>query len=135
MSLPTETHRRRRRFAVRLGLALLVVIVLVGVSVGSKLWHTVVGTGDDYSGDGKQDIVIQIQAGDSTTMVGETLQSQQVIKTVRAFVIAAHGNNAINSIQPGFYRMRTEIPAAAAVFAGSRRGSSRLFSMKATQRR
>jgi UPF0755 protein len=48
-------------------------------------------------------------------MVGETLQSQQVIKTVRAFVNAAHGNNAINSIQPGFYRMRTEIPAANAV--------------------
>ena len=50
-----------------------------------------------------------------TTMVGETLQHEQVIKTVRAFVNAAHGNSAINSIQPGFYRIRTEIPAANAV--------------------
>ena len=38
-----------------------------------------------------------------------------MIATVRAFVNAAHGNAAINSIQPGFYRMRTEIPAAIAV--------------------
>jgi UPF0755 protein len=38
-----------------------------------------------------------------------------VVATVRAFVNAAHGNTAITSIQPGFYRMRTEIPAANAV--------------------
>ena len=38
-----------------------------------------------------------------------------MVKTVRAFVNAAHGNSAINSIQPGFYRIRTEIPAANAV--------------------
>jgi UPF0755 protein len=59
--------------------------------------------------------VIEIQAGDSTTAVGETLQNQRVVKTVRAFVNAAYGNSVINSIQPGFYRMRTEIPAANAV--------------------
>ena len=59
--------------------------------------------------------MIQVQAGDSTTMVGETLHNHGVVATVRAFVNAAHGNSAINSIQPGFYRMRTEIPAANAV--------------------
>ncbi len=110
-----EDRRKRRRFVLRISLALLVVVVLAGVFVGSTVWHTVFGTGDDYAGGGKQDIVIQIQAGDSTTMVGETLQKQQVIKTVRAFVNAAHGNSKINSIQPGYYRMRTEIPAANAV--------------------
>jgi UPF0755 protein len=75
----------------------------------------VFGSSDDYTGDGKRDIVIQIQAGDSTTMVGETLHNQGVVATVRAFVNAAHGNTAITSIQPGYYRMRTEIPAASAV--------------------
>ena len=48
-------------------------------------------------------------------MVGETLQSQHVVKTVRAFVNAAHGNAAINAIQPGYYQMRTEISSADAV--------------------
>jgi UPF0755 protein len=110
-----EQNRRRRRFAGRIALALLVVIMVVVVFVGTRLWNTVFGSGDDYAGNGKRDIVIHVQDGDSTTMVGETLQNQQVIKTVRAFVNAAHGNSAINSIQPGFYRLRTEIPAADAV--------------------
>lgn len=95
---------------------MLVAVVVVGaVFVGSKLWHSLSGNDDDYTGDGKQDVVIQIQAGDSTTAVGETLQNRGVIRTVRAFVDAAHGNAAISSIQPGYYRMRTEIPAAKAV--------------------
>ncbi|MGH3523974.1 MAG: endolytic transglycosylase MltG, partial [Mycobacterium sp.] len=34
---------------------------------------------------------------------------------VKAFVDAAHGNAKISAIQPGFYRLRTEIPAASAV--------------------
>ncbi|OBF07587.1 aminodeoxychorismate lyase [Mycobacterium sp. ACS4054] len=111
----SERGRRRRRFAGKIVLAIVAVVVLVGVFVGAKLWHTVFGAGDDYTGNGKRDIVIQIKDGDSTTMVGETLQHEQVIKTVRAFVNAAHGNSKISSIQPGFYRMRTEIPAADAV--------------------
>lgn len=110
-----ERVRRRRRFTGKIVLAIVAVVVLVGVFVGAKLWHTMFGAGDDYTGDGKRDIVIQIKDGDSTTMVGETLQHEQVVKTVRAFVNAAHGNSKISSIQPGFYRMRTEIPAASAV--------------------
>jgi UPF0755 protein len=110
-----ERGRRRRRHAGRIAFGLLVVVMVVAVVVGTRLWHTVFGAGDDYTGDGKRDIVIQVQAGDSTTMVGETLRDQGVIATVRAFVNAAHGNAAITAIQPGFYRVRTEIPAANAV--------------------
>ncbi|MGZ4513063.1 MAG: endolytic transglycosylase MltG [Mycobacterium sp.] len=110
-----DRGRRRRRFTGKIVLAVVAVVVLVGVFVGAKLWHTVFGAGDDYTGNGNHDIVIQIKDGDSTTMVGETLHNEQVIKTVRAFVNAAHGNSKISSIQPGFYRMRTEIPAADAV--------------------
>ncbi|KLO37008.1 endolytic transglycosylase MltG [Mycobacterium nebraskense] len=110
-----QRGRRRRRFAGKVALAVVAVVVLVGVFVGAKLWHTVFGAGDDYTGNGKRDIVIQIKDGDSTTMVGETLQHEEVVKTIRAFVNAAHGNSKISSIQPGFYRMRTEIPAADAV--------------------
>ncbi|WP_156690452.1 endolytic transglycosylase MltG [Mycobacterium sp. Marseille-P9652] len=110
-----ERGQRRRRYAGRITLAVITVVVVAAVLVGAKLWHTIFGSGDDYSGGGKRDIVIQIQSGDSTTMVGETLHDKGVVRTVRAFVNAAHGNSAINSIQPGYYRMRTEIPAANAV--------------------
>jgi len=110
-----ERGRRRKRFAGRFAAGLLVVVVVAAVFLGVKLWHAMSGPRDDYTGDGKRDVVIQIQAGDSTTAVGQTLHDQSVVATVRAFVDAAHGNNAISSIQPGYYRMRTEIPAASAV--------------------
>jgi UPF0755 protein len=48
-------------------------------------------------------------------MVGQTLQEKGVIATVPAFVDAARGNAAIAAIQPGYYRVRTQIPSADAV--------------------
>jgi UPF0755 protein len=107
--------RRRRRITSGFAAGLLIVVVVAAVLLGSKLWHTLSGGGNDYTGNGKRDVVIQIQSGDSTTAIGETLQNHDVVRTVRAFVDAAHGNSAIASIQPGFYRMRTEIPARSAV--------------------
>src|SRR5690606_17422173 len=61
------------------------------------------------------DVVIEVRDGDTTTAIGQTLQEHNVVATVKAFVDAAAGNAAISSIQPGFYKMRTEIPAADAV--------------------
>jgi UPF0755 protein len=110
-----ERGRRRRRIALGFAVGLLIVVVVAAVFVGSKLWHTVFGPQNDYTGSGKRDVVIQIHAGDSTTAIGETLQNHSVVRTVRAFVDAAHGNDAISSIQPGYYRTRTEIPAKSAV--------------------
>ncbi|WP_371869067.1 endolytic transglycosylase MltG [Mycobacterium botniense] len=110
-----ERSRRRRRMVTGFATALLITVAVAAVFVGSRLWHTVFGPNNDYSGSGKRDVVIQIHSGDSTTAIGETLQNHDVVRTVRAFVDAAHGNAAISSIQPGFYRMRTQIPAAAAV--------------------
>ena len=111
----TKHTRKRRRVVGGVVLSLLVVVVVAAVLVGARLWHGMFGTGDDYTGSGTHDIVIQVKAGDSTTAIGETLHDLNVVATVRAFVAAAHGNAAISSIQPGFYRMRTEIPAADAV--------------------
>jgi peptidoglycan lytic transglycosylase G len=110
-----ERDRRRRRVVLRFVVGLLIVVVVAAVFVGSKLWHTAFGSQKDYTGSGKRDVVIQIHAGDSTTAIGETLQNHSVVRTVRAFVDAAHGNAAISSIQPGYYRMRTEIPSSSAV--------------------
>ena len=106
--------RRRRRIARGFAVGLLVVVIVAAVFVGSKLWHSF-GPQNDYAGGGKKDLVIQVHAGDSTTAIGETLHKQDVVRTVKAFLEAADGNEAISSIQPGYYRMRTQIPAASAV--------------------
>jgi UPF0755 protein len=111
-----EARRRRRRRVVRVfTLSVFIVIVVGAVFLGSRLWHTVFGQGGDYSGDGKSDVVVQVHDGDSTTAIAKTLEEHKVIATTKAFVNAAQGNSAIESIQPGFYKLRTEIPAADAV--------------------
>jgi UPF0755 protein len=107
--------RRRRRMASGFALAMLIVVVVGAVFLGSKMWHTLFGSESDFSGDGVNDVVIQIHDGDSTTAIGKTLQELNVVATAKAFVDAADGNTAISSIQPGFYKLRTEIPASNAV--------------------
>ena len=106
--------RRKRRIVGGLSLGVLIVVVVATVFLGSKLWHSVFG-GNDYSGDGVNDVVIEVHNGDSTTAIGKTLADHKVVATVKVFVDAAQGNSAISSIQPGFYKVRTEIPASNAV--------------------
>ena len=109
-----QRSRRKRRVAGGVSLALLIVVVIGVVFLGSKLWHSFFGS-SDFSGDGVNDVVIQVHDGDSTTAIGKTLQENNVVATASAFVDAAEGNAAITAIQPGFYKLRTEIPAANAV--------------------
>jgi UPF0755 protein len=109
-------NRRRRRLVGFLSLGVLIVIVVGAVFLGSRLWHGVFGGNDsDYAGGGVNDVVIQVHDGDSTTAIGQTLLDHKVVATVKAFVEAASGNSEMSAIQPGYYRVRTEIPAADAV--------------------
>ncbi len=107
---------RRRRIVAAISVCVLIVIVVGVVFLGSKLWHNLFGsTTNDFAGDGVSDVVIEVHDGDSTTAIGQTLQEHHVVATVKAFVDASAGNAAIAAIQPGFYKVRTEIPAANAV--------------------
>jgi UPF0755 protein len=110
-----QRGRRRRRIGVGVAVILLVMVLVGTVFLGSRLWHSLTGPITDYRGEGKQDLVVEIHSGDSTTAVAETLQQHGVVATVKAFLDAAQDNDKIAAIQPGFYRTRTEIPAAAAV--------------------
>jgi len=109
-----RTARRRRVFSVA-ALATLVVVIIGVVFVGSKMWHGLFGGTSDFAGDGTSDVVVEVHSGDSTTAIGQTLQEQNVVSSSKAFVDAAATNPAIAAIQPGFYKLRTEIPASSAV--------------------
>jgi peptidoglycan lytic transglycosylase G len=108
--------RRKRRLKTNMALVFLIVFVIGSVFLGSRLWHGLFGGDDhDYQGSGVKDVVIEVHNGDSTTVIGKTLLEHQVVATVNAFVEAATGSSAIGAIQPGFYKVRTEIPASDAV--------------------
>lgn len=108
--------RQRARFRlISGGLAVLLVamIVVAGVFIARKNVHPKAPL--DYTGDGGQQVLIEVHDGDYTTAVAETLLDAHVIASVATFLGAAEGNAAIAAIQPGFYRLRTELPAATAV--------------------
>ncbi len=106
-----RTHTRRRIVA-GAAIAVLAAIVVAAIMLGTRIFHS---DGGDYAGDGKDDIVVQVHDGDSTTQIGQTLRDQNVVANVKSFVDAAKDNAAIAAIQPGFYKMRTEMSASAAV--------------------
>ena len=63
-----------------------------------------------------RDVVIQVHDGDSTTAIGKTLRRRtRWSRRRRHSSTPPQGNAAISAIQPGFYKVRTEIPAANAV--------------------
>lgn len=107
--------QRRRKFVSAAALGVLVIVVIGAVFVGSSLWHNIFGSSNDYAGDGTSDVVIEVHDGDSTTAIAQTLQESKVVSSAKAFVEAASSNTAIAAIQPGFYKLRTEIPASSAV--------------------
>ena len=80
--------RRKRRIVAGLALSMLIVVVVGAVFLGSKLWHSLFGPGNDYAGEGVNDVVIQIHDGDSTTAIAKTLHEHKVVATVSAFVDA-----------------------------------------------
>ncbi|MEZ0382232.1 endolytic transglycosylase MltG [Mycobacterium sp. pW045] len=107
-------RNRRRRVIGAAGVALVTMMLIAGVFLGSKLWHSR-GPVVDYTGEGGQQVLIEVHEGDFTTAIAETMLGAGVIANVKTFLDVAQGNAAIAAIQPGFYRLRAEIPAATAV--------------------
>lgn len=95
-------------------LALVAVGVLAVVLLGPRLLGGP-KLPSDFSGEGKDDIVIEVHPGDSGSVIAQNLVEQGVIADVGMFISAASGNAELAAIQPGFYKLRTEIPAATAV--------------------
>ena len=97
-----------------LGLAVLAAAVLAVVLLGPKLFGGPKPP-PDYTGEGVEDVVIEVHEGDSGSQIGQTLLDKGVIADTGVFMGEAVGNPKLAAIQPGFYKLRTEIPASAAV--------------------
>ncbi|HPX35408.1 MAG TPA: endolytic transglycosylase MltG [Mycobacterium sp.] len=101
----------RRRLYTLIGL---VAVVALALLLGPKLFGGP-KVPADYTGEGKDDIVFEVHSGDSGSVIAANLVDKGVIADVDPFMTAAHGNAALAAIQPGYYKLRTEIPGASAV--------------------
>lgn len=107
-----EVRRRRRR-----GFALLALLVVVVAGIGVVGYRFLLGgaADPDFEGPGVSDVVVEVASGETTTDIAGTLLDEGVVASKGAFLTAAKGNAAIESIHPGYYKMRTEISGADAV--------------------
>ncbi len=103
-------YRKRRLYA----LVGLLAVVAVAVFLGPRLFGGPKQPAD-YTGAGKEDIIFEVHSGDSGSVIAANLVEKGVIADVDPFMSAAHGNTALAAIQPGYYKLRTVIPAATAV--------------------
>ncbi|MFB9377830.1 endolytic transglycosylase MltG [Kineococcus gynurae] len=116
---PPRAERRRRRRR-RTAVVVLVGLVILGGGTAAA-WGTlgpvVAGfvESNDYEGSGSGSVDVTIPDGASGRAIGTTLAEAGVIKTQRAFVDAAQANPASSGVQPGTYRLRSEMSAAAAL--------------------
>lgn len=107
---------RRRRRGLLITLAV-VLVALLAAFLGVKGWldGRRVTPAADYTGAGVADVVVRVNEGDAGTDIAATLLEHDVIASSGAFVGAAHGNTALTALQPGYYKVRTQVPAATAV--------------------
>ncbi|MFL6060039.1 MAG: endolytic transglycosylase MltG [Marmoricola sp.] len=111
-----ETSRRGRGCVPML---LVGVLLLAGIFFGGH-WaldkvKSLVGGSPDYGGPGSGRVVVQVHQGDTAAAIGRTLKSAGVVKSVDAFIDAASSNSRSRSIGQGYYAMKKQMKASAAL--------------------
>ncbi|MEV6448511.1 endolytic transglycosylase MltG [Amycolatopsis sp. NPDC051716] len=70
---------------------------------------------DDFEGAGTDDVVFQVDDGDTTSAIGAKLTTAGVVASSKAFVKAGEGNPKLARVQHGFYVMKSHMSGASAV--------------------
>lgn len=119
-----RANRRRARGRRAFGCFAGVISLLV---VGSLVAGAVVGFGKgkdaieqmfaapDYTGAGKDAVVVEISKGQATKSIADTLEKKGVVKSARAFERVARDDPRSLQIQAGTYTLKKEMSAKAAL--------------------
>lgn len=119
---PEQKPRRGRELSARLKSAFAVLLALA--VLGGGIWFVQDKAGDviaglqlapDFEGTGKQEVIVTIASGSSTTDIGDQLVSAGVVKSTAAFLNAVKDSPEAVSIQAGTYRLKAELPAGEAL--------------------
>ncbi len=117
--------KRRRASMIATLVAVLVIgaVVVVGWQAGASFFAnlspfkapTSQEEAKDYPGPGKDAVEITVNEGDAGSAIANTLFSNGVIASQKAFSNASLVNPDAGKIQPGTYRLYKELPAAEAI--------------------
>ncbi|MET7421178.1 endolytic transglycosylase MltG [Dactylosporangium sp. NPDC005555] len=118
---PDDGHHRRRRPAApaRRGRSLLVVLLVLvvlggGAYLGADRIRGLVPPAD-YGSAGTGEVVVEVKDGDTAGAIARALLAKGVVKSTEAFVEAAAGDPRSAKIQPGTYRLRSQMRATDAL--------------------
>jgi UPF0755 protein len=97
----------------------LAVIALLGFGAWAGLRPVIASFNQptDYPGPGTGQVQVVVPDGASGQAIGQVLQTDGVVLSVKGFVQAYSNNPRSSSIQPGTYRLRRQMTSAAAIDA------------------
>jgi peptidoglycan lytic transglycosylase G len=113
-----KKHRPRRSLgclAVLLALVVLLGAGYVAYSYGITAIKDKLAGPEDYSGNGTGRVLVEVQDGDAASDIAATLKDKDVVKSVQAFTDAARQDSRSVGIQVGFYELRKQMSATAAL--------------------
>lgn len=112
-----ELARRKRRGRV-IGV-LAGAVLLGGMGAAAVAVYDQISGRDvaDYAGPGGPEVVVQVHSGDTAEQIANEMAAKDVVKSEAAFYRAALRNDAMNSLQPGYYSVATQISGSDAVSA------------------
>ncbi|MFD5466640.1 endolytic transglycosylase MltG [Kitasatospora sp. NPDC127059] len=102
------------------GACLVVALVLLGLLGGAGWWgygfyKDHFGPPPDFTGEGNGSVQVEVKQGAVGGQIGATLKAAGVVKSVDAFTKACDAEPKCSTIQYGFYTLKREMPAAAAL--------------------
>ncbi len=112
-----EKPRRRGRTGMTFVIVLLMFAAIGGVGVvGYKYYKNHFGVAD-YTGTGTGSVDVVVNSGDGASVVGKTLMTDGVVKSVEAFTKAAAANPGYGKLEAGTFKLHKQMSGANAVAA------------------
>ena len=95
-------------------LVIVVLLVFVGIKVFDKV-HSAFSGPADYTGQGNGKVVVEVKPGATGTIIANELKAAGVVKSAEAFYQLSLSDPRAQTIQSGFYSLRKQMSAKAAL--------------------
>jgi UPF0755 protein len=100
-----------------LALVIILFAAIAGVGFGGYKYYENHFTTPDYPGPGTGTALVLVHPGDSATIIANTLVTDGVVKSTKAFIAAATANPNSQKIQVGEYKLKKQMSAVGALNA------------------